>query len=115
MSTKYKVEHRQHGKGYITVAYNYDPAAQQLSYGLSFCSPLDQFSRKRGVLIAEGRLESYISDADRRSKLSDRQLAGQMHFPTEPKKKYVVNSIMEQVTKLTTYKPRQLRWVNQLC
>jgi hypothetical protein len=113
MPTRYKVEHRQHGEGYITVAYNYDPVVQQLSYGLSFCSPLDQFSRKRGVLIAEGRLEAYLDDADRRDKLSTRQLAGQMHFPKEPKKQYVVNSIVEKVTKLTTYKPRQLRWISQ--
>ena len=40
--------------GTITVAYDLTEE-KQVRYGVAFCSPSDQFSRKRGCTIARGR------------------------------------------------------------
>lgn len=110
-----KVEHRQLGEGYVTVAFNYDTDNGQIHYALSFCSPLDQFSRKRGYTIAEGRLVTYRSnDIIRTDRLIDRGLAGSIPTTTaEPKKKAIIDSIMGIVT-TRTLPDSQLRWVHSV-
>ena len=41
--------------GTITLAYTLTPETKELRYGVAFCSPTDQFSRKLGCTIAKGR------------------------------------------------------------
>jgi hypothetical protein len=110
-NSKVKVEHRRLGEGYITVAFNYNADLEVIHYGLSFCSPLDQFSRKRGNLIAKGRLETYSgNDAFRAEKLIARGLAGAIKANTEPKKRAVIDNVIGLVT--TRELPEDMfRWV----
>jgi hypothetical protein len=49
---------KQHS-GAITVASYADYDAKKVSVGFSFCSPLSHYVRKKGRLIAEGRLKKY--------------------------------------------------------
>jgi hypothetical protein len=43
----------------ITVAWKYDAELGEVSFYPAFCSPEDQFSRKKGRWISEGRLKYY--------------------------------------------------------
>ena len=45
------------GAGRVTAAIDIKSEGQEVAYiGLAFCSPVDQFSRKKGRLISSGRL-----------------------------------------------------------
>lgn len=46
------------GKGRVTAAIEVE--GQTASVGLAFCSPKDQFERRRGRLIAGGRLKAGV-------------------------------------------------------
>jgi hypothetical protein len=52
------------GNGFVTVAIRAEKRwpsvrSRKCEIGLAFCSPRDQFSRKKGRLIAEGRLDKH--------------------------------------------------------
>ena len=80
---------------------------------LGFCSPLDQFSRRKGYTIADGRLTVYqSSDTIRATKLVDRGLAGSFPAKVAPsKKRAIIDNVIGIVTS-RTLPDKQLRWVN---
>lgn len=43
-------------KGIITMAVDFNKETKRLTFAMSFCSPRDQFCKRRGRMIAEGRL-----------------------------------------------------------
>lgn len=60
---KIRYIHRPQGKPAFTIGYRITEAAVNpgscfVSYATAFCCPKDQFSRKRGRLIAGGRLDA---------------------------------------------------------
>lgn len=82
------------GPGRVTAAIRADDKEAEI--GLAFCSPEDQFSRKRGRLIAEGRLNVGKSlrlflDPDKRVKA---QVMGWLreYLPTSQTVPWWVNS-----------------------
>jgi len=120
MSSSFKIEHRQLGKGYVTVAFDYDTDNELIHYALSFCSPLDQFSRKRGNLIAQGRLVAYVTEGHghsnrnmigRDDKLIRRGLAGSISANAEPKKKAVIDNVISIIV-TRKLDDSQLRWLD---
>ncbi len=46
------------GEGRVTLAYRHDEKQGDDSYAAAFCSPKDQFWKKKGRLIAQGRLDT---------------------------------------------------------
>lgn len=49
--------HMDAGDGRVTAAIDIKSEGQEVAYvGLAWCSPLDQFSRRKGRLISSGRL-----------------------------------------------------------
>ena len=90
-----KLEHCQMGKGYVTVAYVRDPDTDCIDYAVALCSPLDRFSRRKGRMVAEGRLTAYRLGRD---SLTDRGLAGTI-FTTnpQPRKDEVIDTVIKLI------------------
>ena len=62
------------GGGRASIAVEVDKETSIVMYGVAWCSPKDQFNRKKGRMIAEGRLMSgkgsaFLSNARTRREL----------------------------------------------
>ena len=44
------------------IAYDYDPEVRTLTFGAAFCNPKDQFNKKTGRRVAQGRFEKHPYD-----------------------------------------------------
>lgn len=105
--TKPIFRHRQLGEGHLTVALAYNQDKNNLDYAVSLCSPTDQFSRPKGRMIAEGRLQAYRSG---RKTLSQRSLVGTINTGTsEPLPGDVVDTVVGLL--LSSADENQLRWL----
>lgn len=54
--------HPQVGEGRATIAFREadEAGVTEITYTVAYCSPKDQFARKKGRLIAEGRLKKEV-------------------------------------------------------